>query len=45
MKTKKKDVLNRFLPLWAIPPLVTILAVNCLIYWGSSALTASQVSL
>ena len=42
MKTKKKDVLNRFLPLWAIPPLVTILAVNCLIYWGSSALTASR---
>ncbi len=42
MKTKKKDVLNRIIPLWAIPPLLTIVAVNFLIYWGSSVLTDSR---
>ena len=42
MKTKKKDLLDKFIPLWAIPPLMTIVAVNCLIYWGSSALTAGK---
>ena len=42
MKTKKRDLLNRYIPLWSIVPLVTIMAVNCLIYWGSSALTAGR---
>ena len=42
MKTKKRDLLNRYIPLWSIAPLVTIMAVNCLIYWGSSALTAGR---
>ena len=42
MKTKKRDLLNRYIPLWSVVPLVTIMAVNCLIYWGSSALTAGR---
>ena len=42
MKTKLKDLLNEYIPRWTILPLVTILAVNCLIYWGSSALTAGR---
>jgi len=42
LKTKKRDLLNRYIPLWSIAPLVTIMAVNCLIYWGSSALTAGR---
>ena len=42
MKTKKRDLLKRYIPLWSIAPLVTIMAVNCLIYWGSSALTAGR---
>ena len=42
MKTKKKDLLNKVIPSWAVIPLFTILAVNCLIYWGSSALTAGR---
>ena len=42
MKTKKKDLLDKYIPLWAIPPLMTIVAVNCLIYWGGSALTAGK---
>ena len=29
MKTKKKDLLDKYIPLWAIPPLMTIVAVNC----------------
>ncbi len=42
LKTKKIEFINRFVPLWAFPPLLTILAVNCLIYWGSSWLTANR---
>ena len=42
MKTKKKDLLDKYIPLWAIPPLMTIVAVNCLIYWGGSALTTGK---
>ena len=42
MKTKKKDLLNKVIPSWGVIPLFTILAVNCLIYWGSSALTAGR---
>ena len=42
MKTKKRDLLNRYIPLWSIVPLVTIMAVNCLIYWGSGILTANR---
>ena len=42
MQKKKKELLKEYIPGWLIPPLIAILAVNCLIYWGSSALTAGR---
>lgn len=42
MKTEKKVTLKNFVPMWAIPPLLTILIVNCLIYWGSGVMTANR---
>ena len=42
MKTEKKVTLKNFVPVWAIPPLLTILIVNCLVYWGSGFLTANR---
>ena len=42
MTKKKKELLKEYIPGWSLPPLIAILAVNCLIYWGSSALTAGR---
>ena len=42
MKKKFEDFIKKYLPGWAILPLVTIVVLNCLIYWGSSALTAGR---
>ena len=42
MKTKIKKLLNEYIPLWSIPPLLTIFVVNSLIYSGSSILTANR---
>jgi membrane-associated phospholipid phosphatase len=39
---KQKDWLNRYLPKWEILPLCLILAVNCVVYWGSAFLTANR---
>ena len=42
MTKRKKELLKEYIPGWSLPPLIAILAVNCLIYWGSSALTAGR---
>ena len=42
MKTKIRNLLSEYIPLWSIPPLLTIFAVNSLIYSGSSILTANR---
>lgn len=42
MKTKIKKLLNEYIPLWSILPLLTIFVVNSLIYSGSSMLTANR---
>ncbi|MDO4678290.1 MAG: phosphatase PAP2 family protein [Eubacteriales bacterium] len=39
---KIKDLQKKYLPVWAILPLLSILAVNCVVYWGADALTASR---
>ena len=39
---KIKDIQKKYLPVWAIVPLLSILAVNCVVYWGADALTASR---
>lgn len=41
-KLTTKELIDRYLPLWMILPLLSILAANCLIYWGSSELTAAR---
>ena len=43
--TKKEKIRffrEKYLPLWSILPLISIFVLNCLIYWGSSALTAGR---
>lgn len=43
MKRKnQKDFLQRWIPVWAILPLLTILALNCLIYGGSAFVTKNR---
>lgn len=39
---KNKSFIEKWLPFWAVIPLVSILAVNCLVYWGSGILTGSR---
>lgn len=41
-KEKIRDFREKYLPTWAILPLVSIVILNCLIYWGSGMLTASR---
>ena len=41
-KAKWKQFLDKYVPRWAVLPLLTILAANCLIYWGSDLLTANR---
>lgn len=41
-KAKWKEFLDKYVPRWAVLPLLTILAANCLIYWGSDLLTANR---
>ena len=41
-KAKWKEFLNKYVPRWAVLPLLTIVAANCLIYWGSDLLTANR---
>ena len=43
MEFQKKNFLEKYLPKWEIIPLLTILAANCLIYWGSSVLTGDRL--
>ncbi len=33
---------EKYLPVWAILPLISIFVLNCLIYWGSGVLTADR---
>ena len=42
MKKKFEDFIKKYLPGWAILPLVTIVVLNCLIYWGSDQLTSGR---
>lgn len=42
MDLQKKSFWEKYLPKWEIIPLLTILAANCLIYWGSSAFTGDR---
>ena len=48
MKKKKiekctwKEFREKYLPVWVILPLLCILMVNCLVYWGSGVLTADR---
>lgn len=40
MKKERKELLEKYLPRWAVLPLLTILAVNSLVYWGGGNLAA-----
>lgn len=42
LKRERKYSLGQMFPTWAVIPLLSILAVNCLIYWGSGVLTAER---
>lgn len=42
MKKKFEDFIKKYLPGWAILPLLTIVVLNCLIYWGSDQLTSAR---
>ncbi len=42
MKKKFEDFIKKYLPGWAILPLITIVVLNCLIYWGSDQLTSGR---
>lgn len=42
MKRNKKRLVGRFLPCWAIIPLLSILCVNHFVYWGSSLMTQER---
>ena len=42
MKIEKKEFLKKYLPKWAILPLLTIVAVNDLVYRGSAWLTSKR---
>lgn len=39
---KIKELQKKYLPVWAVLPLLTILAVNSVVYWGADLLTASR---
>ena len=42
-KTEKIEAFReKYLPVWAILPLISIFVLNCLIYWGSGVLTADR---
>lgn len=41
-KNRGKELQKKWLPTWVILPLLSILAVNCLVYWGSSIMTANR---
>ena len=41
-KEKIRTFREKYLPTWAILPLVSIVVLNCLIYWGSGILTTSR---
>lgn len=41
-KEKIRTFREKYLPIWAILPLVSIVVLNCLIYWGSGILTTSR---
>lgn len=40
MKKSKKKLLEKYIPRWSILPLLTIVAVNSLVYWGGGMLAA-----
>jgi membrane-associated phospholipid phosphatase len=42
MKKENKRSAEKWIPRWSVLPLLTILAANCLIYWGSSMLTSGR---
>lgn len=41
-KDKRKELRQTWLPAWEILPLLSILAVNCVVYWGSGILTEGR---
>ena len=41
-KEKFQTFREKYLPTWAILPLISIFVLNCLIYWGSDLLTANR---
>lgn len=42
MKGRLKQFAETYLPAWTVIPLLSILAVNCLVYWGSGMMTAGR---
>lgn len=42
MKIKKRPFLEKYIPHWAMLPLLSILLVNSIVYWGGSVLTENQ---
>lgn len=42
MKKKNRFVADKFLPHWTVIPLLTILLVNSIVYWGGGILTENQ---
>lgn len=42
MKKKKRFIADKYLPHWAVVPLLTILLVNSIVYWGGGILAKNQ---
>ena len=42
LKKWNRQKLQEWFPVWAILPLLSILLLNCIVYWGGAALTSSR---